>query len=316
MKISIVMPFYNSATTLSDTLNSLASQNNEFSELILVNNASTDNSLDVIDTFIKKRVFITKISVINHHKSMGIAYSYNDGIKHAHNPIVITMHADIILKPLAIKKLVEPLENKSVVAAYHTVKHPYKLWKSYNFWQKCLFSRLVGKKFTGLDGKFDAFKRQAILSIGLYDYQTFNTAGEDSDIVARLKKIGKVVPTSATIIHVHDRDPHFSLKKLIYKHAQYAQAQGALLRKYGITNIGLLTKVFFREELLLGLLIPYFNLIALLAIISYSFIYTKEVYRYEWTNPRIILLPFINVMLLFISAYNSSIGFIKGKQTI
>jgi len=100
------------------------------------------------------------------------------------------------------------------------------------------------------------------------------------------------------------------------KHAQISEAQGALYRKHGTKNITELFRAFFRELLILMLLIPYLRQITIILVLIYSFYYTKHVYTSEYMNPRILILPFINVLLLFVSFFYSIKGFVTGKQKL
>ena len=57
--ISVIIPVYNDSHGLRDTLESLITQNYppENFEVIVADNGSTDNTLDVAKEFIQKRVF-------------------------------------------------------------------------------------------------------------------------------------------------------------------------------------------------------------------------------------------------------------------
>ena len=90
----------------------------------------------------------------------------------------------------------------------------------------------------------------------------------------------------------------------------------AVILKHGIRNITEFFRAFFREFLLLMLLVPYLRFISIFLILIYSFYYTKNVYISEYNNPRIFLLPFINLSLLFISFFYSIKGFATGKQKL
>ena len=52
--ISIILPIYNNEKTLKDVLKSLIININRKDELIIINDASTDNSNKIIKSFIKK----------------------------------------------------------------------------------------------------------------------------------------------------------------------------------------------------------------------------------------------------------------------
>ena len=49
MKFSVIIPFINSGKTLTKCLQSVVAQNNKNVEVILVDNGSNDNSLEIIN---------------------------------------------------------------------------------------------------------------------------------------------------------------------------------------------------------------------------------------------------------------------------
>lgn len=322
--VTIVIPCYNAETTIYQTLESLFAQADNFNELIIVNDASTDESFEKVKAFLndKKNIIEDKhleVRIISHEKSHGLASSYNDGMRNSKNELVVTLHADIILCENSLEKLTKPFfldDSSGVVATYHCVIHPYEIWKKYNFWQKCFFARLVRKKFCGLDGKFDCFRKSILENIGYFDAIKFKNAGEDGDIIYRLGKKGNIVRTEAEIIHIHSMDPNFSSKHIIKKQKQYSESQGILLRMGRIHNIYNIPMIFFREILVFFLFVPFIRIISISIIVAYSFIYTKSVYASEYHDKRIWILPIFNTYLLFVSLIYSLKGFIYGKQKI
>lgn len=315
-KISIIVPVYNAESTILTTLKSLAAQQKSIYEIIIVNDGSTDNSLSIIEKYFKKHFIKIKKQIINHPKSIGLSSSYNDGILKSKGDLIVTLHSDIILKKNAIILLVAPFNKKEVVASYHQVIHPLKIWKKYNFWQKAFFDRQLKHLQSGMDGKFDCYRRKELIEIGLFDNKNFFRAGEDGDIFLKLKKIGKIAATKATIIHIHNTEPKFNYKKIIYKQAQYSEAQGAFLKRYKFISLKHFIHTFFREILIISLLLPYIRYFSLVIIIIYSILYTKNTIIYSLNDYKVLILPLINIYLLFVSLYFSTKGFITGKQTI
>ncbi|MDP1845628.1 MAG: glycosyltransferase family 2 protein [Candidatus Moranbacteria bacterium] len=310
---SVIMPVHNGESTLEKTLESLLAESKKFDELIIIDDASSDGSVQAIKEYLHEKQSYT---LIQNEKQKGLAASYNEGIKAAKCDLIVTLHQDIVLEKKALEKLVEPFADEKVVASTHVVSHPMEIWSKYNFWQKCFFARLAGKDFSGIDGKFDCFRKSALEKAGLFDEVNFRTAGEDGDIVYKLKKIGKAVVTEAKIIHLHKIDPRFSWKDIIYKQAQYSEAQGALFARGRIRGVKPLAKTFFREMLLVSLFIPYLNILSVLLILLYSLLYTKPVFAKEYRDKRIMILPFLNIFLLFVSFTYLFKGFIYGKQKI
>lgn len=312
-KISVLVPVYNGETTIEKTLESLVRQTKKFDELIIVDDASSDGSAEAIKKYLDGK---QNYALILNEKQAGLAAAYNKGIRAARGDFIVTLHQDILLEKDALEKLVEPFADEKVVASTHVVAHPLEIWNKYNFWQKCFFARLAGKDFSGIDGKFDAFRKSALEKAGLFDEVHFKTAGEDGDMAHKMGKIGKIARTKAKIIHLHKIDLRFSWKDIIHKQAQYSEAQGALFARGRIRRVKPLAKTFFREILLVSLFIPYLNILSVLLILLYSFLYTKPVFAKEYRDKRIFILPFLNIFLLFISLVYSLKGFIYGKQKI
>lgn len=313
LRISIIIPVYNGESTIKETLKSLMRQTKKFDELIIIDDASTDKSVKCIRDFLGAR---REYKLFCNENRLGLAGSYNKGIRASRGDLIVTLHQDVILKNESLKELVKPFGDDRIVAAGHVVTHPLEIWEKYNFWQKCFFARLVDKDFSGIDGKFDCFRRSALEKVGLFDETHFKTAGEDGDMVYRLKKIGRVVDTKAKIIHLHEIDPEFSWRDIVYKQAQYSEAQGALLARSRVRSARSFGKSFFRELMLLGLIFPYLRIFSLVLILIYSFLYTKIVFTKEYKDKRVLILMFFNMFLLFVSLIYSLKGFIYGEQEI
>lgn len=317
--MSIVIPLYNGASTIAKTMRSLYGERNLVSEAIIINDGSSDNSEYVIHSEVKKLKRL-RWRIISHKKSQGLASCYNEGILLAKNNLVMTLHQDMILYKDTLRNIIEPFKKDGIgriAVSISGSQYPFSIWKTYPFWQKCLFSRFVGKTIFVLDGKCTLFDKNKLIEVGLFDSVNHRTAGEDGDMRFRICKIGKIVQSNAKAIHLHSAERNFSVYKYIAKHAQLAEAQGVLLRKYGLSYYSFKTflETFFREILLIGLLIPIFKIIFIILIIIYSFLYTLRVFKYEHTI-SCYYLPIVNIFLLVISIYFSTKGFISNKQKI
>lgn len=58
VKISVIMPVYNDADRLDKSINSVLSQTLDDIELVCVNDGSTDNSLEILESYCEKYEFI------------------------------------------------------------------------------------------------------------------------------------------------------------------------------------------------------------------------------------------------------------------
>lgn len=75
-KISVIIPIYNSSQTLERTLNSVINQTYTNLEIILVNDGSTDNSIEICKNYAKKD---NRIVIVN-QKNKGVGEARNHGI--------------------------------------------------------------------------------------------------------------------------------------------------------------------------------------------------------------------------------------------
>lgn len=94
--VSVVMPLYNAKQYLVPAIESILSQTLKNFELILINDASTDKTLRIINKFKKKD---KRIRVINNRKNLRMAQSLNLGIEAAESDIIARMDQDDIAFP-------------------------------------------------------------------------------------------------------------------------------------------------------------------------------------------------------------------------
>lgn len=91
VNISIVMPVFNTGKYLKESIGSILQQTYTEFELICVNDASNDNSLDILREFQQQD---DRIVIIHHEVNCGAAVSRNDGLKIAKGEYVIFLDSD------------------------------------------------------------------------------------------------------------------------------------------------------------------------------------------------------------------------------
>ena len=91
MKLSIIIPFYNSEKHLNSCLNSICKQIKHEIEIILINDFSKDNSVQICKKFIKKYKFL---KLINVKKNKGVSYCRNLGIKNSKGKYICFLDSD------------------------------------------------------------------------------------------------------------------------------------------------------------------------------------------------------------------------------
>ena len=75
-KVSIILSLYNSANSVSKTIQSILNQSYKNYELIIINDGSTDNTKKILNKYKRQQ----KIKIFNFNSNLGLAKRLNFGI--------------------------------------------------------------------------------------------------------------------------------------------------------------------------------------------------------------------------------------------
>ncbi|PZD78052.1 glycosyltransferase family 2 protein [Mesonia sp. K7] len=114
-KISVVIPLYNKEKYIERTLNSVLQQTFSDFEVIIVNDASKDKSLERVKNIQDKR-----IRIIEHPKNKGLSAARNTGIHSALSEIITFIDADDKWKPFFLSEILQLSESFVDCAIYGT----------------------------------------------------------------------------------------------------------------------------------------------------------------------------------------------------
>ena len=112
-KVSIVIPTYNHAKYLGKCVNSVENQTYNNWEAIIVNNNSTDNTIDIINSFNDKR-----IKTININNDGIIAKSRNIGIQSASGSYIAFLDSDDWWYPNKLEIIMQKKGNSDFIYHY------------------------------------------------------------------------------------------------------------------------------------------------------------------------------------------------------
>jgi glycosyltransferase involved in cell wall biosynthesis len=105
-KITVIMPVYNSGKYIKEAIESVLNQTFEDFEFLIISDPSTDDSIDIIESFNDPR-----IKLIKNEQKLGIVKSLNIGIDLAKGKYIIRMDADDISRPKRFKRQVDFMDN-------------------------------------------------------------------------------------------------------------------------------------------------------------------------------------------------------------
>lgn len=106
-KVSIIVPVYNAESSIGYCLNSITSQTYTNLEIILVNDGSTDNSLQIC----KNYAAIDNRIIVVDQKNGGVSHARNTGLSYATGTYVEFVDSDDCIALNMVEKLVESIEN-------------------------------------------------------------------------------------------------------------------------------------------------------------------------------------------------------------
>lgn len=96
--ISIIIPLYNKRSTIKDTIKSVLSQNYDNYELVVVDDGSTDGSVDLLNEIDDCRIKLFQ------QKNAGPSSARNKGVELAEGEWILFLDADDMLLPAALMK--------------------------------------------------------------------------------------------------------------------------------------------------------------------------------------------------------------------
>ena len=104
MKVTVIIPNYNGKHFLKPCLASLKKQTMQDFHTLVVDNASSDGSLD----FMKEH--FPEIEVLHLDQNYGFSAAVNAGIRHAQTPYVILLNNDTTVDPHFTEALLHAIE--------------------------------------------------------------------------------------------------------------------------------------------------------------------------------------------------------------
>ncbi len=95
MELTVILPFYNNEKYIRKSLMSILNQSYKNWFLILINDASTDNSLKIVNEVLKsKKISKKKYKLILNKKNLGITKSLNKALKISKSKYIARADAD------------------------------------------------------------------------------------------------------------------------------------------------------------------------------------------------------------------------------
>lgn len=196
-KVSVIIPTYNRAATVLDAVQSALDQTHPSTEVIVVNDGSTDDTAERLMTL------SSQITILSQHNA-GPSAARNYGARHASGEILAFLDSDDVWKPDKIRRQVEIMDNygndmtccvcnaQIIDATNHNysdafgiaglkTQHDESIWKNPGV--------VVASRFL-LFNQVAAIRRDAFVRVGGYSLRI--NLLEDHDLALKLASVGGV----------------------------------------------------------------------------------------------------------------------------
>lgn len=191
MKISVIIPVYNEASTIQEVLHKVRQVNLE-KEIIVINDGSTDETGQILEK--EKQgdpITIVHNSLINIGKGAGVRI----GLEYARGDVVIVQDADLELDPEEYPLLLAPIQRGETSVVYGSRFLKLSFWTLFRKWKMrylgnwfstSLANLLFGSRLTDMHTAYkaihlDIFRKLRLESLGFEI---------DPEITAKLLSLG------------------------------------------------------------------------------------------------------------------------------
>lgn len=171
-KISVVIPAYNSEKTIAATVSSVLDQTFADLEVIVINDGSTDKTLDIVEEFTDPRVQCFS------YENGGLPTARNRGISHATGEYISFLDSDDLWTKDKLSKQLDVLTSSaSIGAVYSWTYNMFDIMYGYPkniakaapvFYQGNVYSELLIYNFLG-HGSNLLMKRSVLDEVGHFD---------------------------------------------------------------------------------------------------------------------------------------------------
>ncbi len=202
LALSYYVPVFNAEPYLRTTLDALLALGHPLQEVIVVNDASTDASLEIAREY--------PVRIIEHPQNRGLGAARNTAFREARTPLVGAVDADAALDPDHAMHVLMEFENADprLVGVGGPLRetdssHPADRWRAQALAQDHGARRGVHMDLFGCN---TVLRRDAVLEAGGYD-ESCRTNSEDMVLSQRLKERGHVLAyTPYAVAHHYKRD--------------------------------------------------------------------------------------------------------------
>ena len=235
MNISIILPTFNRSEILKETISNIQNQTLKNYELIIINDASTDNTLNVIEKFKRKD---SRIIIINNQYNVGCADSRKIGLQNCNNELIVFIDDDDQWDNEKLMKQYDAMMHNNsnmVISDYYILKNKSKTYQKMSLFAHNFKNEILKKP--GLFFQCIMIKKELIKLMDS-PFDTQSIPSEDWNFFIELSKLNLKInyinkPLFTWKIHNNNQSLNLNkeakaLEYIVNKHYHYIKSEHSL----------------------------------------------------------------------------------------
>jgi glycosyltransferase involved in cell wall biosynthesis len=200
-EVTVIVPAYNEEKYIGTCLSSLAKQIHRAYEVIVVDDGSTDSTVDIVQAFVERD---SRFRLL-HQNHQGPGEARNLASRHAQGDILLFCDADMAFEPDYIEKLIAPIVRGDCLGTFSREEYVVNfenIWaRSWNLHDGIYTDKRHPKDWPDEQHVFRAVDRQAFVAGGGFSTKG---SGDDRTLADKLGQMAQVAP--GAICYHHNPD--------------------------------------------------------------------------------------------------------------
>ncbi len=187
-RVTVLMPVYNAEKYVGEAIDSILNQTFKYFEFLIINDGSTDSSLEIIKSYNDPR-----IKLVSNDINLGLSNTLNKGIELSQGEYIARMDADDISLPERLEKQIEFMDSHQHIGICGSWIQNFDrsgdkdIWKYSQIHEELLCSLFYNSCFAHPSV---CIRKQVLIETGLRYKQEF-TPAEDYELWTRLIEVTK-----------------------------------------------------------------------------------------------------------------------------
>jgi len=281
MNASVIVPVKNGSSSITKTLSALSNQSLKPLEIIVVDDGSTDDTIEKVKQF-------PSVKLISQN-SMGPASARNNGAQKAKGEFFVFTDADCVPEKNWLEEMLAPFSDERVAGVQGAYKSDQKELMA-RFTQievEHRYQKMLSSNSIDWIGSYSAaYKGKVFLELNGFDKEFRKASGEDPDLSFSIQEHGHKLAFNpkAIVYHTHP----VSLLKYLRKKFQHAKWRVLLYKRHATKAV---SDSYTPQALKLQIALTW-----VLSIIAPASLVYRELVFFSWLTLFLLLffmLPFV-----------------------